>query len=98
LQFLLNRMARRAWPEITRIRLRADGGREARDERDDALLARARDIIRQVVDTGRPRQTGPMNAYERRLVHLAVREVPGLVSRSEGAGTLKRVRILKSRS
>jgi hypothetical protein len=34
-----------------------------------------------------------MNAYERRLVHLTVREYDDLDSRSEGSGHLKRVKI-----
>jgi spoIIIJ-associated protein len=97
LQFLLNRMARRSWPGVSRIRLRAEGGGGDRDERDGKLVELARQIARQVSESGQPRRTRPMNAYERRLVHLAVREIPGLASRSEGGGALKRVRILKAR-
>jgi len=33
----------------------------------------------------------PLNPYERRLVHLALGEVDGIESRSEGDGFLKRI-------
>jgi spoIIIJ-associated protein len=97
LQFLLNRMARRKWPE-TRIRLRAEDEPEERGERDEALVETTREIVQQVAETGRSRHTRPLNAYERRLVHLTVRETQGVASRSEGSGSLKRVRISKSRA
>jgi len=95
LQFLLNRMARRAWPGVRRVMVSAAGERE---DRDNQLVHRAREIAQQVTETGKPRRTRPMNAYERRLVHLTVREIGGLASRSEGDGSLKRVRILKDGS
>ena len=39
-----------------------------------------------------------MNAYERRLVHLTVREFDELGSESEGNGHLKRVKIYKQQT
>jgi spoIIIJ-associated protein len=92
LQFLLNRMARRAWPGSGRISLSCDGNRKQRDEE---LIEKAREMARQVADIGKTRRMQPMNAYERRLVHITVREFPELDSRSEGSGFLKRVRIFR---
>jgi len=92
MQFLLNRMARRAWPGTGRIHLSCDGNREQRDE---DLVELTREAARNVVDSGRAQRLQPMNAYERRLVHITVREFPELDSRSEGNGFLKRVRIFK---
>ena len=94
LQFLLNRMARRAWPGAGRIHLSCDGDRK---HRDDELLELTREVIQQVASTGKTKRLHPMNAYERRLVHIAVREHGGLGSRSEGNGYLKRVRIYKQK-
>jgi predicted RNA-binding protein Jag len=34
-----------------------------------------------------------MNPYERRVVHMTVRELPGLTTVSEGDGFLKRIRV-----
>lgn len=95
LQFLLNRMSRRAWPGVGRIHLYCDGRRETRDE---DLIELARNAARQVARTGRPKRLRSMNAYERRLVHMTVREMRGMGSRSEGDGYLKRVRIFKQKN
>jgi len=92
LQFLLNRMARRSWPEAGRIHLTCDGHRKKRDE---DLVELTREVAQQVKRTGRTKRLHPMNAYERRLVHLTVREFDKLGSRSEGNGHLKRVKIYR---
>jgi len=92
LQFLINRMARRAWPDVGPIQVGIDG---KRPRRDDEIVDKIRDIAEQVVRTGKPSRLEPMNAYERRLVHLTVREYEGLGSRSEGNGPFKRVSIYK---
>jgi spoIIIJ-associated protein len=92
IQFLLNRMSRRAWPDIGRIHVCCDGQTRPRD---DELISMARTAAKQVSKSGKTRKLRPMNAYERRLVHLEVREFSGLTSSSDGKGALKRVRISK---
>jgi len=92
LQFLLNRMAHRAWPDAGRISLSCNGQRKRRDE---DLSGLAMEVAQQVSATGKAKRLHPMNAYERRLVHIAVREYGELGSRSEGNGYLKRVKIYK---
>jgi spoIIIJ-associated protein len=92
IQFLLNRMSRRTWPDVGRIHVCCDGQSRPRD---DELIDLARKVAKQVSKTGRTRKLRPMNAYERRLVHLEVREFAGLTSSSDGNGALKRVRISK---
>jgi spoIIIJ-associated protein len=92
MQFILNRMSRRTWPEVSRVQLSCDGHSEPRDEE---LVKLARKAAEQVASSGKTRKLQPMNAYERRLVHLAVREFPGLSSSSDGDGPMKRVRISK---
>jgi spoIIIJ-associated protein len=94
-QFLLNRMSRRAWPEAGRIHVYCDGHEQTRDE---DLLALARETAEMVLQNGRAKQLRPMNSYERRLVHLTVRKMRGVDSRSEGEGSLKQVRVFKQRS
>jgi spoIIIJ-associated protein len=94
LQFLLNRMARRRWPGLGRIHLSCDAVQKRRDEE---LIELAREVAQQVARTGKPKLLPPLNAYERRLIHLTVREFDDLVSTSDGDGALKRVKISKSR-
>lgn len=93
-QFLLNRMSRRAWPEAGRIHIYCNGHRQTRDE---DLLALARETVERVLQDGHAKRLRPMNSYERRLVHMTVRKMRGVDSRSEGEGALKRVRVFKRR-
>jgi len=93
MEFLLNRMSRRAWPDVGRIQLACNGGRER--GRDEDVVELVNEVIQQVSRTGRTKRLHPMNAYERRLVHLTVRKHGGVASRSEGDGALKRVKIFK---
>jgi len=90
LQFLINRMARKDCGPGCRIELECEG---YRDRRDQELIEAARRAARGVLRSGVPQVLRPMNAYERRLVHLTAAEFPGLDSRSEGPGFSKRVRL-----
>lgn len=92
LEFLLHRMGRRAWPDEPPLRLLCQG---FRSERDDELVVMVREAAAQVARSGLPRRLHAMNPYERRVVHMTVREVPGLTTVSEGEGFLKRVRVEK---
>ena len=94
MQFLLNRMARRAWPGAGRIHLTCDGTRRRRDE---DVVDLVHEVAQQVSRTGQSKRLHPMNSYERRLVHLTVRKLDGVASRSEGDGYLKKVKIYKPR-
>ena len=88
IRFLLNRMGRRAWPEAGRVQLSCgDDG----TERDEELVELTREVIQQVRTSGKEKKLHPMNSYERRLVHLEVREIEGIDSRSEGDGELRQV-------
>jgi spoIIIJ-associated protein len=92
LEFVLNRMGRRAWPDEPPVRLICRG---FRSERDDELVELVRQAAAQVVQSGNPQRLQAMNPYERRVVHMTVRELPGLTTVSEGDGFMKRVRVEK---
>ena len=89
---LLNRMSRRAWPDAKRIQI---GSSIKKEPRDKDLVSMAKRAAEQVNDTGKTKKLRPMNAYERRLVHLTIREFTGLTSSSDGDGAMKTVRISK---
>lgn len=92
LEFVLNRMGRRAWPDEQPVRLVCSG---FHSERDEKLVATVREAAAEVARSGLARTLRPMNPYERRVVHMIVRELPGLTTVSEGDGFLKRVRVEK---
>lgn len=93
LQCVLSRMARRAQPGAGRIQIECEGHQNRRDEE---LIELVREVAEQVSRTGQSRWLHPMNPYERRLAHVTVREIPGLTSRSEGTGFLKKVEVTLS--
>ena len=55
----------------------------------------ANEVAGQVARTGVAKKLHPMNPYERRLVHLTVREFEGLETSSEGDGFLKTVTVCR---
>jgi spoIIIJ-associated protein len=64
-----------------------------RKGKDNELKAMARFLAEKAKTTGAEQSIGPLNAYERRLVHLAVAEVPGATSESIGDAAVKTVTI-----
>lgn len=64
-----------------------------RKRKEKRLREFAQEIAYQVSETGKNEILEPMNPYERRIVHIAVNQVPGITSESIGEGFLKRVRI-----
>jgi spoIIIJ-associated protein len=72
------------------IVVECEGYRELRDE---ALRAQARDLAAAVATDGKPRTSPALNSYERRIVHLALAEVEGVVTFSVGEGGDRRVTV-----
>jgi spoIIIJ-associated protein len=68
-----------------------------RKRQKDRLVARARDLAKQVQRTGSERELEPMNAYERKIVHDVVAQVNGVESSSRGEDPDRRVVIRPER-
>jgi spoIIIJ-associated protein len=64
---------------------------EGNYERTEAVIEAL--LAEKAKQTGLDQQVGPLNPYERRLVHLAVAEVPGVASESVGDAFSKTVLI-----
>ena len=64
-----------------------------RKGKDNELKAMAKFLAEKAKMTGAEQSIGPLNAYERRLVHLAVAEIPGVTSESIGDAAVKTVTI-----
>jgi spoIIIJ-associated protein len=75
------------------LRLTGEGFRERRD---DALVRRARRVAETVRQEGRPRTLESLNAYERRVVHVALQDEPGVRTESSGEGAERRLTIAPS--
>jgi len=72
------------------VRLVAEGFQERRNE---ALAEEARRIAAEVRRDGEPRTLAPQNAYERRVVHVALQDEPGVTTYSVGEGSGRRVTV-----
>ena len=64
---------------------------EYRKGKDLELRQMAKLMAQKAQETGMDQQLGPLNPYERRMVHLAVAEVPGATSESIGDAFSKTV-------
>jgi spoIIIJ-associated protein len=91
--FALEHLLQRSFGEALRprmIRLRCAGFREARDA---ALTLEARKLADEVRESGRALMMEPLNAYERRIVHLALQDMADVRTYSVGEGMDRRVTI-----
>ena len=66
--------------------------------KDNELRQMAKFLAEKAKTSGLEQNIGPLNAYERRLVHLAVAEVSGVTSESIGDAAVKTVTISAKRS
>jgi predicted RNA-binding protein Jag len=89
-QHLIARMLRAKTPggAIPRVELDVAGYRDKKTER---LRELARELMKEVGETGEEVSTDPLMALERRVVHLEVAERPEFTTVSVGEGLFKRV-------
>ena len=90
LQQILNQAYGRGLPKGQRIVCDANNYRAARETE---LRAMAEHAARQVRDTSSPFVFGPMDASERRVIHLSLAEEDDLVTESIGEGHARRLRV-----
>jgi spoIIIJ-associated protein len=67
-----------------------------RRRKEKKLKEFAQKVARQVSDSGRDEVLDFMNPYERRIVHIAVNQVPGITTESLGEGFLKKVKVFRA--
>ncbi len=69
----------------------AGGYREARRQELEMMAVKAAE---RVASTKVPFVFDPMNAQDRRIIHTALVDIPGIRTESEGDGQMRRVRVL----
>lgn len=62
-----------------------------RRDKDTELRKMAKFLAEKALAWGTPQELGPLNSYERRIVHLAVAEIEGVTSESIGDAAVKTV-------
>ncbi|OFW14290.1 MAG: hypothetical protein A3F70_08170 [Acidobacteria bacterium RIFCSPLOWO2_12_FULL_67_14] len=94
LQHIVATAFRRQLGDDHRIVIDCNGFRK---DKDAELRQMAQFIAEKARSTGMPQEMGPLNPYERRIVHLAIAEDPTVTSESIGDAFMKTVIISASR-
>ena len=81
IEHLVNMMVKRATTERVRVNLDVAGYKKARDA---GLEKMAQEVAKKVLNSGTEEELRPMTPAERRVVHLALKEIGGIVSDSRG--------------
>ena len=93
LQFLVGQALKNGNYEITRVNIDVADYKKQRAEH---LAERAREWVRQVQESGQPKELQPMNAADRRIVHKVAQEL-GIISESAGEDRTRHV-VLKPKA
>ena len=93
LQHLVNLMLSRRMGAWTRVLVDVE---DYRGRRERQLGEIARRAAERVIETGTMLQLEPMPALERRWIHLALRDVPGVSTQSIGEEPQRRVVVLRT--
>jgi spoIIIJ-associated protein len=94
LQHLVATAFRKQLGDDNRIIIDCNGFRK---DKDAELRQMARFVAEKARSSGTPQEMGPLNPYERRIVHLAIAEDPTVSSESIGDAFLKTVIISTKR-
>jgi spoIIIJ-associated protein len=86
LQTIVNTAFRRQLGDDRKVLVDCQGFRR---DKDAELRQMARFLAEKVKTSGVSQEMGPLNSYERRIVHMAVAEVEGVTSESIGDAAVK---------
>jgi len=88
LQYLVQRIVQKQGGTRIRVTVDVEG---YRSRRKDSLSRLALRLSEKVKQTGKPATIKPMNAYDRRIVHLALKKENKVRTQSKGNGTFRKV-------
>jgi spoIIIJ-associated protein len=91
LQYIVNKILRYD-PELQKPIVVDSGG--YRQRRSEALVELAHKLKEKALRTGKIVAVNPMSSHDRRIIHLALKEVEGVSTRSEGEGIHRRLLIV----
>lgn len=95
LEYLVNQSFARELPQGQRFVCDVESFRSIRETE---LRLMARHAADRVISTGVPFTFGPMNANERRVIHLALADVESLFTESVGEGSARRLKVSLKKS
>lgn len=93
-QFIVRSMVSQNLHTRTNFMLDVD---DFRTQRTESLIRLAKSSAKKAIDAGRPIALSPMPPYERRIIHMVLRNDNRVTTRSKGEGTQRRVTIIPNR-
>ncbi|GMU40450.1 MAG: hypothetical protein AMXMBFR23_13160 [Chloroflexota bacterium] len=91
LQYVVNTIVARGQQKAPVFGIDIEGYKRRREQ---MLVDLAREIAQEVRETGDVITLEPMPAYERRIIHLTLREEPGVKTESVGSGDNRQVEVM----
>ncbi len=91
IQTIVNKVVNKYNQNRTRVLVDIEGYLETRKENLEKMAMRLAEKSKKI---GKPMTLGPMNAYDRRIVHLALQDFSAVQTRSRGEGPLRKLVIL----
>lgn len=91
LQVLANQVASQLSEDPPRVVLDVEGDSDAREDRLETLAKR---VATRAIDSGNTVRLDPMNGSDRRMIHLALKELDGVVTMSSGEGRYRQVLVV----
>ena len=94
LQYIVNKASNKNGKGRKRIILDTEDYRKRREQ---TLIALAEKLGEKVKKTKKPVTVNPMNAHDRRIIHLALQEDKQLTTKSRGEGAFRKIIIVPAR-
>ena len=91
LQFIVNKIVNKAMERKIRVVVDTENYRQRREESLTQLALKMGDKAKRIK---KPVTTNPLNPYERRIVHMTLKEDEKLDTKSHGEGLLKKILII----
>ncbi len=91
IQTIVNKVVNKYNQNRTRVLVDIEGYLETRKENLEKMAVRLAEKSKKI---GKPMTLGPMNAYDRRIVHLALQDFSAVQTRSRGEGPHRKLVIL----
>jgi spoIIIJ-associated protein len=94
LQYIVHRIVHKQQKTRVRVTVDVEGYRDRRKDSSTQLALRLGEKVKR---SGKPATISPMNAYDRRIIHVALKDHTGVRTQSSGTGSLRKLVIYPQR-
>jgi spoIIIJ-associated protein len=95
LQFIVNRIVNKVFEERLQVIVDSENYRQRHQ---DSIVDMAMKLCDKAKKSKKPVSTTPLNPYDRRLIHIALRDDGEVETKSRGEGTMKKIVIIPRKS